>query len=149
MPTTLKQTDRSYWRSLGNSKLHGVPSSHIDDVWDSVKQLVFDGLEYSDGKYTVDDVYKSLKSRNMQLWVSINEGIEAIGITEINIYPNKKVCQIFLVSGRNMDNWLHFSKVIEAWAKERGCQSLECFGRPGWGKVIGWERIHIVLRKKL
>lgn len=144
----LKQIKHFYTPSSG-SQLFGVLSSHIDDIWGSVKGLVSAGLEYSDGKYTVEDVYKSLKSRDMQLWVSFNEAIEAIGITQINIYPNKKVCVIFLVAGSYMDNWLHFSESIKAWAKERGCQSLECYGRPGWEKVLGWEKIHTVLRENI
>lgn len=148
MQTTLKPIESFYTQSLG-SRLCGVPSDHIDDCWPEVRPWIEIGLGYSDNKYSTHSIYRSLKNKDMQLWVSVNDDVEAVCVTQIDCHPNKKTCLIFLVAGRNMDNWLHFSNVIETWAKSQGCQSIECYGRPGWEKITGWEKIHVVLRKHL
>ena len=131
------------------ASLYGVLHTHIDDVWPKVISFVEKALVYADGKYTSEYVYLSLKDRRMQLWVSLNPDVEACCVTEIIHFPSKCVANVFLVGGRNMDNWIHFEEMIETWARENGCQAIECYGRPGWEKVLGWERISTVLRKEL
>jgi hypothetical protein len=148
MQTTLRQTKLSSTPSSG-SVLYGVLSDEVNDVWFEVLPLIESALEYGDGKYDTHSIYQKLKSREMQLWLSLNKGIEALCITQIQIYPQKKVCLLHVVAGRDMNHWLQFLDEIETWAKQQGCQSLEAYGRPGWKKVTGWEQIHVVIRKRI
>jgi hypothetical protein len=130
------------------ARLYGAKASQIESYWPQVLPLINSALEYSD-KYTSQFIYESLKSRDMQLWLSIDGEIEACCITRIENFPTGKVCTIFLVAGKNMDHWLRFEEQIERWAKSQGCQSIEAYGRPGWVRVTGWEQIHVVIRKRI
>lgn len=147
IPTRTSDTPSS------RNRLFGVLSRSVPEYWPEVSPLIQKALAYCDGKYDLRYIYESLMSRKMQLWVSLDSipmsHVEACCITEIVHYPLKCICNIFLVSGKNMQNWLGFEKNIEAWARENGCRSIECYGRPGWEKTIDWEKIHTVLRKKL
>ena len=155
MRTAHKQTDILPTPS-SRSRLFGVLSNSIPEYWPEVSPFIQKALVYGDGKYDLRYIYESLLSRKMQLWVSLtgdhvtgDHEVEACGITEIVHYPLKCVCNVFLIAGRNMENWLHFEENIESWAKENGCKSIECHGRPGWEKIVNWEKIDTVLRKNL
>lgn len=143
----LKQTERLYTPSLGS--VHGILYSDIDVVWDECVPHLNRALQYADGKYTLDSLKKSMESRNMQLWVYIKDSIKACMVTQIVNYPGKRVCLILFIGGSHMSEWISFEPFIEQWARENKSDSIEIYGRPGWAKVLGWEQIHVVLRKNL
>jgi transposase len=147
MQTTLRQIEALPTPS--QARLYGVLSSHIDQIWKEVAPLLSQALEYSDGKYSLESIKQALINRDMQLWLSIDGHIEACGVTQIVSYPCKKVCNFMFVAGRDMEKWLTFENDIKQWAREHGCQSIELYGRPGWQKILPWERIHVVLREHL
>lgn len=144
----LKQIKHFYTPSSG-SRIYGVLSSHIDDVWNQVEPLLSKSLDYADGKYSTGSIYKALKVRDMQLWVSMRGGLEACCVTEIRFFPLKKVCTVMFCAGKDMDNWLWFLSEVELWAISNGCHSIEVHGRRGWEKILGWELISTVIRKNL
>jgi hypothetical protein len=134
--------------------LQGVLSTHIDKVWDKVKPLLQKALDYSDGKYGLEDVYRALSQREMQLWLVFDERGEicAICITRVICYPREKRAAIVFASGTGVMEWVHHNETIQAWAKSEGCASLEIYGRPGWEKVLapyGYQKIHTVLKVNL
>ena len=142
----LKLTEHSSTPSAVN--FYGIPSNNIYQYWNEVETLIAKGLEYSDGKYETWDIFTLIESKQMQLWI-ITEGekIIACGVTQIVIYPQKKVCLIVLVSGKDFDRWEHFIKEIRDWARSINCQTIETYGRPGWKKKLkDWTEIHNVLR---
>lgn len=129
--------------------IYAVFSHQIPEVWEKVLPLVKSALDYSDGKFTPDSVKAALEAREMQLFI-VGENISAIAITQIQQYPAKRVLVFEFCAGKDIDRWL-FDLVseIERWAVEQGCDAIEAVGRPGWEKVLGWERIHVVVRKPL
>lgn len=128
--------------------LHGIPSTDLQIVWKDVKPFIEDALKLGDGRWTLDSIYQSIQSKDRQLWITLDPGVKAVGITEIINYPGKKVCNMFLVAGE-LNFIVPFFPEFREWAKEEGCSTIELYGREGWQKVLkdsGWKRAGVILR---
>lgn len=125
----------------------GIPHEQIDQWWTLVEPFVARGLEYADGKYLPEDIRQGLKNRTYQLWMADS----AICITTVLDYPRKRVCLVLLAAGKDMRRWVQeLDATLSAWAKEKGCQSIETYGRPGWERVLKNNRkLHVVLGRDL
>lgn len=143
-----KLTEFSTTQSSGKS--FGVVSEFVHRIWVEVEPFIESALEYSDGKYSASDIRTALICREMQLWVYAGEKIEAVAVTQLQVFPKKRVCFFVIVAGRHARNWLSEEKLILNWAKAHGCNSIEAFARPGWTKLVkDYQPIHVVLRKKI
>jgi hypothetical protein len=97
-------------------------------------------LEYSGGTHNFDDVAEGLASGKMQLWPAPKGCI----VTEIVVYPRKKVLNVFL-GGGELDQLLDMHEDVIAWSKAQGCVALTITGRYGWKKPLtkhGWKPLH-------
>ena len=97
-------------------------------------------LEYSGGTHLFEDVEAGLMSGVMQLWPSPKGCI----VTEIVVYPRKKVLNVFL-GGGELDQILDMHSDVIAWSKAQGCEALMMTGRFGWKKPLekhGWKTLH-------
>lgn len=148
-PTEQAQTELS---SIASSvDFYGIRSDQIYKLWEVVEPMIGSALEYSDGKYDTDDIHELLEEKQMQLWVVVeNKIIIACGVTQIVIYPQKKVCLLVVVAGKDFSRWSDKLNYIEEWACDIGCTSFEAYCRPGWEKILkDWEKIHTVMRKSI
>jgi hypothetical protein len=134
-------------------RLYGVLSHAIDTVWKEIKPLLIKTLEYADGKYNLDDIYQFIKSQDMQLWVVYdNKGLLSFCITQIIIYPRKKVLSMPFVGGVDMLRWLHLTDIIKDYALENGCDFAEGYARDGWIKVLkpfGFKKTYTIIKADL
>jgi len=133
--------------------MRGVQPWEVDLLWPEYLPLVEKALAEAHGEFTAEDIHKSLIQKKMQLWASEKKGRpQAVAVTEIYSYPNKKICQIVLAA-TNMhmgpDFWREMIIPVKAWAKKRGCQSVRAQGRPGWERVMGWQKIYTVIEEEL
>lgn len=78
----------------------GVLSKDVPKAWGFAKPRIAKALKYSRGKYRPNDFYRALLDGSMQL--RIND--ESAAITEITIYPNKKICNVIACGGANLAN---------------------------------------------
>ncbi len=104
-------------------------------------------LEYSGGTHEFEDVAKGIVEGNMQLWPSARGCI----VTEIVIYPRKKVLNVFL-GGGELDQLLDMHNDVTDWAKSYGCEALSITGRFGWKnplKAYGWKPLHASFQKEI
>jgi hypothetical protein len=134
-------------------KLHGILSSEIDEAWPDVAPIIEKALPYSDGKYELEDIYKGIQSRDLQLWAASREGkATSVMVTKIIQYPKAKTLLMMIYAGEHTDNMTQFLPPIYTWAKKLGCTDVEIYGRAGWERVLkdqGYEKIHTVLRRKI
>lgn len=143
----LKQTEPSFIQSPG--RLYGVAPEAVEEVWEQVSPILVKSLQYADGKYSLESIKRALLRRDMQLWMYVRDGIKACGVTQVLKYPEKKVCVVMFAAGEALSEWINFDSLIEEWARDNQCDAIEIYGRPGWERVLGWERIHVVIRKNL
>lgn len=98
------------------------------------RPLIEAALEYTHGATDFYDVRRAIIEGKMQMWL----GVKSVAITEIT----GPVLHIFLVAGDINEIEAQYP-IVEAWAKQHGCTSAVCTGRPGWErsfltKRAGW-----------
>ena len=130
----------------------GIRRDQILDNWfPKAERMVARILDRMDTGYEVGDVLLQLQLGRMQLWVVDNW--EAVAVTEIVNFPQKKTCIVFLLSGDGMKDWFaDLMATLEAYAEEKGCDDVEAHGRRGWeryGRPYGYRHAYSILRKKL
>ena len=104
-------------------------------------------LEYSGGTHSFNDVTEALASGKMQLWPAPKGCI----VTEIVVYPRKKVLNVFLGAGE-LDQLMDMHKDVIAWSKAQGCVAVTITGRHGWKKPLtkhGWKPLHASYVKEI
>jgi hypothetical protein len=97
-------------------------------------------LEYSGGTHNFADIVHGIHSNKMQLWPSAKGCI----VTEIVVYPRKKLINIFL-GGGELNQILDMHSDVISWAKQQGCSGMTMTGRLGWKKPLaeyGWKVLH-------
>ena len=109
----------------------------LSDELERCRPWIEAALEYSGGTHEFEDIVKNIAESKMQLWPAERGCI----VTEIVVYPRKKVINIFLAGGE-LDQILDMDEDVKAWAKEHGCTGATMAGRLGWKKPLaslGWE----------
>ena len=104
-------------------------------------------LEYCGGTHVFEDIAEGIIDGRMQLWPSPRGCI----VTEIVVYPRKKVLNVFL-GGGELDQLLDMHDDVTAWAKHYKCEALTITGRFGWKKPLkahGWEALHASYQKEI
>ena len=133
----------------------GITSDKIDDVWDRCSKFIEMGINHSQCELSTIDYYDRLVNQEMQLWVVYDEEkqIKCALTTEVIEYPRKKVCRIVSLGGRNLDEWVErWLDILERWAEENDCDSIETYCRKGFIKKLekfGYTNTYTVLGKEL
>jgi len=136
-----------------------IPITKVDEVWSLVKDNIQEALTYSGNQTDVDFVYQTVKAKNFQLWIiwdvskkTVQEQYNGVVVTEIIQRKLKRSCHIYIMTGKNRQQWQHLIKKIEAFAENHECDNMELIARPGWQKILQnykYKRTHIVLEKTL
>ena len=117
--------------------IEGIKGENIEAWWPLVEEYLITALEHGLGEYSIGDIKKSCKSKDMQLWVKISKEVEGAFITKISQYPQKNILCVLLLAGKNFSSWRDEADVLlDAFGKENKCEYVELFGRKGWGKVL-------------
>ena len=119
---------------------------HIDELT-RCRPWIEAALEYSGGTHIYEDIVAGVASGRMQLWPTPKGCI----VTEIVVYPRKKVLNIFL-GGGELEQLLDMHKDVIAWSKAQGCEALTMSGRFGWKKPLtahGWKPLHASFVKEI
>jgi len=136
-----------------------IPSSNLDDVWNLVNKDISDALSYSGNHTDAQFVYDCVKENKMQLWVvwdkdkpTTIDKYYGVVVTEIIKRKLKQSCNIFIVTGKHRQRWQHLVKVLEDFALENNCTSMELFARKGWQRIMeqfDYKQTHVVLEKQI
>jgi hypothetical protein len=133
----------------------GITSDKIDSVWDRCAKFIEMGNSHSQYELSVMDYYEKLINQEMQLLILYNDEKEIVCAltTEIVQYPQKKVCRIISLGGKDLDKWVEeWLDIIEKWAEENDCDSIETYCRKGFIKKLekfGYSNTYVVLGKEL
>lgn len=131
--------------------IEGVAKELVPAVWPHVEHLVARAIDQE--RWGSADVKGRLCEGKMQLWLIGNGRVEAIAVTEINVYPRCTECSLPIVAGVNREAWIDHLDDIEAWAKAQGCRwMLAPSARPGWlreKRLKGWKRVGTIMQKEI
>ena len=100
---------------------------NIEDYRDKIDAA----LKYSGGTHLFEDVANAVAKGDMQMWCNG----ETVAITEVLVYPQKKVLHVFIGSGKREDL---FEMIDSAWTWGQGigCTAMTLAGRKGWMKLM-------------
>lgn len=104
-----------------------------------------------DGDFYPQDIKRMIRDGKAQCWVSMLDGeLEGALVTQVQKFPTGSVCLLWIISGRNMREWIgDLDKIIE-WARLVGCTKMRLHGRKGWKKVLkDFEETAVVLERTI
>lgn len=115
-----------------------VPKQYVDTCWDKVEGYLEKAAHHTHGRYTVDDIRTSITDYDHDLWVAFDEEkIKAAVVTNIVVYPKRKLLCMSFCGGENMKEWLDpLLTLLRKYALDMGCDGLEATARRGWSKVF-------------
>lgn len=131
----------------------GVKQANLDKVMPVVEDIMADFFkrfpDYSQYALEVD-----LQMKNKQLWLGGKDGrIFCAAITLIDNRPEAKVCVIWAAVGIDSTaNYQPLMDLLIPWARQHGCDAIECNGRAGWERVLGkrgWKKSSTTMRMEL
>jgi hypothetical protein len=125
-----------------------IPPANVADVWNEVSVSIKSALAHDPfNRLTAADVFLALRNDLMELWIAG----QAVGVTELAQYPQKRVCNVVCVAG-NLEDWFHVVPDLECWAVGMGCDMIMCDGRKGWARKMkehGWGLESTLVGRKL
>jgi hypothetical protein len=110
------------------------------------KEWIQSALDKGGNTHDFIDVVEGVLKGSMQLW----SGEKGCAVTEIVVYPKKKVLHVFLAGGK-LEQITDMHADAVKWAKTQGCQGMTIAGRPGWKKILdkyGWKEQLVILGKE-
>ena len=111
------------------------------------REWLQDALDVGGNTHSFIDIAEKVVSGHMQIWAAEKGCI----VTEIIVYPNKKVLHVFLAGGK-LEQITDMEDHVIKWAKTQGCLEMSLAGRLGWKKVLknrGWEEKSVILQKEI
>jgi hypothetical protein len=108
-----------------------------------------EALERAGDLYSIDDILERIADGRMQAHVSR----ETICVTEISVYPKRRVLTIILLAGDLADGEDLHEQVL-AFARRLQCDAIVAQGRYGWARLAkshGWTTVshNMVFRKEV
>ena len=115
-----------------------VPSEHVLNVWPAVADYVQNALEYTDGRYELEDVLEMVEGGGFLLWIAFDgENIKGCVITQMMQYPRKKFLGCPFVTGDEFASWKQpMFETLQRFARDNDCKGLEATARLGWSRVF-------------
>ena len=108
-----------------------------------------EALERAGGLYELSDILERIDDGRMQAHVSR----ETIAVTEISVYPRRRVLTIILLAG-DLSDGENLHEQVFAFARKVECDAIVAQGRYGWARLAkshGWKTVskNMVFRKEV
>ena len=119
----------------------------LNDELNRCKPWILAALEYSGGTHLYEDIVAGIAAGSLQFWPAPN----GCAVTEIIIFPRKRVFHIFLAGGEK-NQIVDMDESAVQFAKMQGCTSMTVAGRRGWARVLkqkGWAEQFTTLSKDI
>jgi hypothetical protein len=110
----------------------------IENVWSYIEDYMRGAAKYTHGRFEVEDIKNDLtKNRIQQLWIAYDDKVYGAVITEIMEYPRMRVLVMHFTGGVELPKWkADMLELLQRFARDNGCKTIESIGRAGWKKVF-------------
>jgi hypothetical protein len=131
-------------------KLYEVDGIYPDWLIEFIRcrEWIENALEYSNGTFNIIDIIEGVSNGELHLWQNNTAAV----ITQITLYPRKKVIHAFLAGG-DVFGVRELERQVVSWGKKQGCHAITLVGRPGWSKSflteIGYNSTHVSMIKEI
>jgi len=112
---------------IGNHSVKAIDGEAVADVWEEILPLVHKLDDWTRGEFTVEDIRRFVRDKAMLLWLfSEDDEIILVGVTEVVQYPRKKICNIYALAGRKMQEmWELFAPYFLNWLQVNEIEGLQ------------------------
>lgn len=122
-----------------------IPPWDVPALWPKVSPLLQKALARQT-ELEIDDVKQLCMNQSLQLWYVPDSHALA---TQIQNHPRLRICMIVLCGGTGLWQRKPVMEALEGYARAMQCQEIRIQGRRGWSRVLGFEPVATVMRKKL
>ena len=117
----------------------------FDQEWERCGPWLQAALDHAGNLFTLDDVKQAV----LRGEATFHPGLNAAVITEIRVYPQKKIYNCWLAGGDIEELKLAFAPAVRKYAKRAGCDAITIQGRPGWKRVFNMREKGVVLTEEV
>lgn len=124
----------------------------IDRTWSVCSPMLARAMKNGESNYSMSDIKTRLRDGRFQLWAwAENNKIIACAVTEILIFPTRKICSVLYVGGQGLKIWRKTAvNTVAEWAKKNGCTDMEGYVRKGWLRILpDWRTAWTTIRRSL
>ena len=136
-------------------KIYLIPPDNVRHIFPEIELYLDRLVPTTNGRYSKVDILHDMLTARESLWVIVAEDdktIIGIILTEITIYPRKRMLSIQYAAGDQLDEWMEEAlRTLENWAVDNDCTGMEITGRRGWVKKLKlhkWEEEFVVVKKE-
>ena len=107
--------------------------------WDVIKSVITKVMDQACGRFTLEDVKERIASGHvmpMMIWDPTTQVIYSVICAEAEEYPLKKVFQLSICAGEDIEEWGHVYPAIKDIARAMGFDQIDIVGRRGWKKFL-------------
>lgn len=127
---------------MGAARIVGVLAEDAEARWSEVEHWVSDAVD-RDGLMGAGDVLDAIKQRDMQLWLVMAPDLCGVCVTEVCIYPKRRVLMAVATGGTGMPRWLGpLNDHLTRFARAHDCSRFMApIARRGWrpfARALGW-----------
>ena len=129
-----------------------VPNDEVAHIRGTVGPMLDKAINHADGNLLLIDVLYRILAGEQQLWIAEDGAqIIACAVTQVLVFPRKKVLSIAFIAGSDMNAWIGHEPVVEEYARQRGCVAFEGYARQGWARraPAGWYPVYTAIRRDL
>jgi len=112
----------------------------IEELWQHVEPVLAPAFgDKTAPDSTIESTLEALRRGAALLWVVWSEDrrkILAAATTEIWNLASRKVCVVTSCAGQSVEEWSHYLRDMERYAREEGCDVIRIYGRKGWKKFF-------------
>lgn len=121
-----------------------VTPEHLANVWPSVEQWVKDAIAHNQGDENALDVLIAIARGHYGLWVDPHFA----AVTQVVNYPRQRVLTILYIGG-DLSKIVPLFDEAKSWCRANKIDVLRTFGRAGWERVTGLERVGAILQSRI
>jgi len=123
-----------------------VPKDNLREIEEEVFALLQPAIDLTNGRFSRESYTQAILSGHSQLWIAFDPDtlkIEAAIITNIEMYPHRKMLCWALCGGTNVEKWHKpMNALLDRFRIDMGCDGSEMVGRKGWSRFMkqhhGW-----------
>jgi len=132
LPAESAPEDRDEARGSGDEGdgIRAVESS-LDEELARCRQWLQDALDHAGGTHSIEDIEDQIRKGLVQFW----PGKRSACVTEIIIYPQRRVLHLFLAGG-DLEEIREMETCATWYAERMGCSAMTICGRRGWAKAL-------------
>lgn len=122
-----------------------VPRFDLPYIWPKCEEWINAAVKVNQGDENALDVIMAIERGLYELWW---EPDKFAAVVQISDFPRQRVATILYAGG-------HLKPIYEMYqeakkiARERGIDVLRIWGRAGWERVLGLDRVGVILQERL